>query len=158
MVSRAAEMERKDDSFWRGFPAVADYFGPAIVPLLRYLHLDPREVMHDFGDQLGRRAAARMGSLSINQMLDEFAKVWQGYRIGSLTVEGRDPLVLQISNCTVCGQLQGTGEIFECAFHEGLFKGALGERLGRPVTVRQETNYEGDAGTWCRQLAASETK
>ena len=157
MATKALETERKDDSFWRDFPAMADYFGPAIVPLLRYLRLDSKQVMHDFGEQLGRKAAAKMANLSLDQMLAEFAKVWEGYRIGSLTYEGRDPLVLQISNCTVCGQLQGTGEMFECAFHEGFFQGAIGERLGKPVTVRQQTNYEGEAGTWCRRLAVDAT-
>lgn len=156
MASKVMETERRDDPFWRDFPTMAGYFGPAIVPLLKHLHLDSREVMHDFGEQIGRRAAAKMSKLSLDQMLDEFAKVWQVYRIGSLTVEKRDPLVLQISNCTVCGQLQGTGEMFECAFHEGFFQGAVEERLGKPVIVRQETNYEGDAGTWCRRLAVSE--
>ena len=153
MASKAVQAERKDESFWRDFPVMADYFGPAMVPLLRYLGIDSREVMRDLGVQLGKRAAAKLANLSLEQMLDEFSKVWRGYRIGSLTVEGRDPLTLQISNCTVCGQLQGTGEMFECAFHEGFFQGALGERLGKPVSVRQQTNYEGEAGTWCRRLA-----
>ena len=153
MASKALEAERRDESFWREFPAMADYFGPAIVPLLRYLGLDSRQVMHALGEELGKKAASKMANLSSDQMLEEFSKVWQEYRIGSLTVEGRNPLVLQISNCTVCGQLQGTGEMFECAFHEGFFQGALGERLGKPVVVHQETNYEGEAGTWCRRLA-----
>ena len=153
MASKAVQAEKRDESFWRAFPVMADYFGPAMVPLLKYLGIDSREVMHDLGTQLGRRAAAKLANLSIEQMLDEFSKVWREYRIGSLTVEGRDPLILQISNCTVCGQLQGTGEMFECAFHEGFFQGAIGERLGKPVSVRQQTNYEGEAGTWCRRLA-----
>ena len=154
MASKAMQSEKEDRSFWRDFPVMADYFGPAVVPLLRYLNLDSKRVMHDLGEQLGRMAAAKLSNLSVDQMLNEFSKVWQGYRIGSLEVEGRDPLVLQISNCTVCGQLQGTGEMFECAFHEGFFQGALSERLGKQVSVTQQTNYEGEAGTWCRRLAA----
>lgn len=147
------EAERKDESFWREFPAMTDYFAPGIVPLLKYLGLGSKQVMHEFGEQVGKKAAAKMANLSLDQMLAEFARIWQEYRIGSVTVEGRDPLVIQISNCTVCGQLQGTGEMFECAFHEGFFQGALGAHLGKPVTVRQKTNYEGEAGTWCRRLA-----
>jgi len=154
MATKAVGTERTDEAFWREFPAMTDYFGPGIVPLLRYLGLNSKEVMHDFGEGVGRKAAAKMAHLSLDQMLDELGKIWQEYKIGSLTVEGRNPLVLQISNCTVCGQLQGTGEMFECAFHEGFFQGALSARLGRPVAVRQQTNYEGDAGTWCRRLAA----
>jgi predicted hydrocarbon binding protein len=153
MASKALETERRDESFWREFPAMTDYFAPGIVPLLRYLGLDSKQVMHEFGEQVGRKAASKMADLSLDQMLDEFARVWQAYKIGTLTVESRDPMVLQISNCTVCGQLEGTGEMFECAFHEGFFQGALSSRLGEPVKVSQETNYAGEAGTWCRRLA-----
>lgn len=152
MASKALETERKEESFWREYPAMTDYFAPGIVPLLKYLGLGSKQVMHEFGEQVGRKAAAKMSNLSIDQMLNEFSRIWQEYKIGSLAVESRDPLVLQISNCTVCGQLQGTGEMFECAFHEGFFQGALGARLGKPVTVHQQTNYEGEAGTWCRRL------
>jgi len=152
MASRALETERKDESFWREFPAMADYFAPGIVPLLSYLGLGSKQVMHEFGEQVGKKAAEGMAHLSVDQMLAEFGRVWQEYKIGTLSVESNDPLVIQISNCTVCGQLQGTGEMFECAFHEGFLQGALSERLGKPVSVSQQTNYEGDAGTWCRRL------
>ena len=153
MASKAVEKEGSDESFWREFPAMADYFAPGIVPLLKYLGLDSKQVMHEFGEQVGRKAAEKAAGLSPDEMLDELAGVWQDYKIGTLAVESRDPLVIQISNCTVCGQLEGTGDMFECAFHEGFFQGALSARLGKPVKVRQETNYEGDAGTWCRRLA-----
>jgi predicted hydrocarbon binding protein len=154
MASKAMETVKDEDSFWREFPDMADYFSPGIVPLLKYLGLSSKQVMHQFGEQVGKDAAAKMSHLSVDQMLDEFSKVWEGYRIGRLTVESRDPLVIQISNCTVCGQLQGTGEMYECAFHEGFFQGAISASLGRPVTLVQKTNYEGEAGTWCRRLAA----
>ena len=158
MASKAIQSNSGEESFWRGFPAMADYFAPGITPLLNYLGLDSKQVMHEFGEQVGKNAASKMASLSVNQMLEEFSRVWQDYKIGSLTVESHDPLVLQISNCTVCGQLQGTGEMFECAFHEGFFQGALSALLGKPVAVRQETNYEGEAGTWCRRLKAEPSK
>jgi predicted hydrocarbon binding protein len=154
MASKALETESDEDAFWRGFPHMADYFSPGIVPLLKYLGLSSKRVMHELGEQVGKDAAAKTAHLSIDEMLDEFSKIWEGYRIGRLTVESRDPLVLQISNCTVCGQLQGTGGMFECAFHEGFFQGALSSRLGKSVTFVQKTNYEGEAGTWCRRLAA----
>jgi predicted hydrocarbon binding protein len=154
MASKAMETDRKEDYFWREFPAMADYFSPGIVPLLNYLGLSSKTVMHEFGEQVGKKAAAKMANLSLDQMLEEFSRIWEEYRIGRLSVEGRDPLVLQISNCTVCGQLQGTGEMYECAFHEGFFQGALSARLGKPVDLHQQTNYEGEAGTWCRRLVA----
>jgi predicted hydrocarbon binding protein len=158
MASKAMETTERTESFWRGFPAMADYFAPGITPLLTYLGVDSKQVMHEFGEQIGRNAAAKMADLSLDQMLEEFSRIWQEYRIGSLTVESREPLVLQISDCTVCGQLQGTGEMFECAFHEGFFQGALSARLGKPIEVRQQTNYEGEAGTWCRRLQAEPQK
>lgn len=155
MASRAVESERADESFWKQFPTMTDYFAPGILPLTRYLGLSSKQVMHELGEQIGKDAAARLSHLTAEQMIDELARVWHDYNIGVLTVESRDPLVLQISNCTVCGQLPGTGEMFECAFHEGFFQGALAAKLGRPVTVRQSANFEGEAGTWCRRLAVT---
>lgn len=110
--------------------------------------------MHEFGEQVGPDAATKMADLTINQMLDEFSRIWEDYKIGTLSVERRDPLVLQVSNCTVCGQLQGTGEMYECAFHEGFFQGALSAKAGKPVSLCQQTNNEGESGTWCRKLVA----
>ncbi len=155
MATKAVETARKEESFWREFPAMADYFSPGIVPLLNYAGLSTKEAMHQFGELVGRSAAAKLEHLSVDQMLDEFSRMWEAYKIGTLSVESRDPLVLQVSDCTVCGQLQGTGEMFECAFHEGFFQGALSARLAKPVTVRQQVNYEGTAGTWCRRLSVS---
>ena len=148
----ASETEQGDGRFWREYPTMVEYFSPGIVPLLKYLNLNTKEVMHSFGELVGRSAASRMSNLSMNQTLDELATVWQSQGIGGLTVESTEPLVLQISNCAVCGQLQGTGDMFECAFHEGFFQGLLSEKVGRPVGVSQETNFEGEAGTWCRRL------
>ncbi len=87
-------------------------------------------------------------------MLDEFSRIWEEYKIGTLTLAAPDPLVLQVSNCTVCGQLQGTGEVYECAFHEGFFQGALSAKARKTVSLRQQTNNEGESGTWCRKLVA----
>ena len=153
-MGTSAETERRDQSFWREYPAMVGYFSPGIVPLLKYLGLNSRDVMREFGVQVGRSAATKMSGLSLNEMLGEFVRVWADYGIGQLTVESHEPLVLQISDCTVCGQLQGTGNMYECAFHEGFFQGALSGKLGRPVTLRQETNFAGEAGTWCRRLTA----
>ncbi len=157
-MPKTGQAAKDEESFWRDYPAMAGYFAPGINPLLSYLGLGSKQVMHGLGEMVGREAASKLAHLSLDQMLAEFGRIWQEYRIGSLTVENRDPLVLQISNCAVCGQLQGTGEMFECAFHEGFFQGALRTRLGRPVVVRQETNYQGEAGTWCRRLAVDVTE
>ena len=153
-MAKVLETDRKDEGFWREFPAMADYFSPGIVPLLKYLDLNSKQVMHEFGEYVGRNAAAKMAHMSAVQMLGEFERIWDDYEIGKLSIENREPLVIQISNCPVCGQLQGTGEMFECAFHEGFFQGALSGKLGKPVALRQHTNFEGEAGTWCRRLVA----
>jgi predicted hydrocarbon binding protein len=152
MATKSLGKVKGEESFWRDFPVMTDYFAPGIVPILKYLGLNSKQVMHDFGLQVGKDAAAKMANKSVDDVLSELSRVWEQYKIGRLTVESRDPLVLQISDCTVCGQLQGTGEMFECAFHEGFFQGVLGAKLGKPVTVHQQTNYEGEAGTWCRRL------
>ena len=151
-MSSKAVPDRTDPSFWREFPVMADYFSPAIVPLLRSLGMDTKRVMYEFGERLGHEAASKLARLSMEEMLQEFSRIWEETRVGRLTVEGKAPLVLQISDCAVCGQLQGTGEMYECALHEGFFKGALSGRLGRVVTLKQDTNFEGEAGTWCRRL------
>lgn len=153
-MATIAEAERREAGFWRDYPVMVDYFSPGIVPLLRYLGLNSKDVMREFGAQIGSSAASKMADRTLKGMLDELARVWQEYRIGDLSIESRDPLVLQISNCTVCGQLQGTGDMYECAFHEGFFQGALSTKAGRAVSLRQKTNYEGEAGTWCRRLVA----
>jgi len=152
MASKTVDSDEKEGSFWRDFPAMTDYFSPGIVPLLEYIGLSSKQVMHEFGEQVGHDAAAKMAHLSSAQMLDEFSRIWDEYKIGKLTVEARDPVILQVSNCTVCGQLQGTGEMYECAFHEGFFQGALSAKAGKSVSMRQQTNYEGESGTWCRRL------
>ena len=133
---------------------MAGYFSPGIVPLMNYLGLDSKQVMYQLGEQIGISAASKLSGLSAAQMLEEFSKVWDDNRIGRLTVESRTPLTIQISNCAVCGQLQGTAETFECAFHEGFFHGALTAKVGHPVNLRQELSREGEAGTWCRKLAS----
>ena len=154
MASKAAGVRETDTQFWKDFPAMVDYFSPAIQPLLDYLGLSSKQVMHEMGEMVGRGAAERLSRMTPKQMLEEFAKVWERYQIGTLSVEKTDPLVLQLSDCRVCGQMQGTGGLYECAFHEGFFQGALSGKLGRPVTLRQETNFAGEAGTWCRRLTA----
>ncbi len=154
MASEAVGIQKNEEQFWKEFPTMADYFSPAIQPLLRYAGISSKQLMHELGEMVGRSTANRLSGLTTRQMLDEFARIWDKYGIGKLTVEKDDPLVLQISNCTVCGQLAGTGEMYECAFHEGFFQGALSEKTGKPVILHQQTNYEGDAGTWCRRLAA----
>jgi predicted hydrocarbon binding protein len=154
MDTEAAGLKGDEKEFWKGLPAMVDYFSPAIQPLLAYAGISSKRAMHDLGELVGGNAAAKLSHLTSRQMLDEFGRIWESNGIGKLTVVRGDPLLLQISDCTVCGQLQGTGEMYECAFHEGFFQGALSVKTGKPVTLTQETNYEGEAGTWCRRLSA----
>ena len=53
-------------------------------------------------------AGAKTANLSLDPMLDEFAGVWQTYKIGTLTTDSRNPMVILISNCTVCGHSERT--------------------------------------------------
>jgi predicted hydrocarbon binding protein len=154
MSSEEVGARGTEAQFWKAFPAMADYFSPGIEPLLNYLGLSSKQVMHEMGEMVGRSAAEKLSGMTAREMLEEFASMWGKYRIGTLSIERTDPLVLQITNCAVCGQLQGTAEMYECAFHEGFFQGALSGRLGRPVSLRQQMNYAGEAGTWCRRLTA----
>jgi predicted hydrocarbon binding protein len=157
MTSEVVGRRNSEEKFWRDLPAITDYFGPAIAPLQKYLGVGSRELMFDLGLSLGRKAAQRADGLSAREMLNELVKVWDEYGIGRLTIAETDPLVLVISDCTICGQLPGTGEMYECAFHEGFFQGALSAKLGSTVVLHQDTNYEGTAGTWCRRLVANAT-
>lgn len=96
-----AETERREEGFWREYPATVEYFSPGIVPFLKYLGLSSKEIVHGFGEQVGRSAASKVSYLSIPEMSDELANVWQKNGIGTLSVESRNPLILQVSNCTV---------------------------------------------------------
>ena len=87
MASQPMESDRREEYFWRDFPAMTDYFSPGIVPLLRYLGLSSQQVMHQFGEQVGRNAACKMAHLSMPQTLDESARIWEEYKIGQLSVE-----------------------------------------------------------------------
>ena len=61
MASKPTQTVGRDESFWREFPALTGYFAPGMVPLLKYLDLDSKQVMHEFGEQVGRKAAGLAG-------------------------------------------------------------------------------------------------
>jgi predicted hydrocarbon binding protein len=154
METERVRRARWEDDFWKEFSSVSDYFGPAIEPLQKKFGVGTKELMFQLGVLLGQKAAKQMDEANASEMLENFASVWNDYRLGRLEVLSKAPLEILISDCRICGQLQGTGEMYECALHEGFFQGALSTKLGKPVSFRQETNYEGTAGTWCRRLAA----
>jgi predicted hydrocarbon binding protein len=143
-----------DERFWKSLPSMTDYFSPAIKPLQEYLGVGSKEMMFHMGLFLGRRAAEMEASPSAVEMLKNLVKVWDRNELGRLEIASLDPVTLVITDCRICGQLAGSGDRYECAFHEGFFEGALSAKLGKPVELRQETNYEGTAGTWCRRLVA----
>ena len=88
------EKEHGDESFRREFPTMADHFVLGTIPLLKYLELDTKQVKRDFGEHVGRQAAERTADPSLEEMLDEFAIVWRAYKIGTLAVKSRDPLII----------------------------------------------------------------
>lgn len=150
---------RAEKEFWKEFPVMADYFGRAITSLQSYLGVNSKEIFASLGEVFGRKAAERYdSSLDLESVLKSVSSIWEDYKIGNLEISNRDPLTLVISDCSICGQLAGSGENYDCAFHEGFFRALLSERLGRKVNLIQETNYEGGAGTWCRRYVANDVK
>lgn len=133
---------------------MTDYFSPAIKPLQEYLGVGSKEMMFQVGLFLGQRAADMEPSPSAEEMLKNLVNVWERHELGHLELASLDPVTLVITDCRICGQLPGTGDMYECAFHEGFFQGALSTKLKKSVELKQETNYEGAAGTWCRRLVA----
>jgi len=119
MASKPMKTVCRDESFWRESPAMTGYFAPGIVPLLKYLELDSKQVMHEFGEQVGRKAAAKMANLPLDQMLDELAKVWQECEIGTLAVGSRNPIIIQISNAPCAASLMGLGRCSNAPFMRG---------------------------------------
>jgi predicted hydrocarbon binding protein len=141
----------QQELLWKDFIALADFFSPAIRRMQQYAGVESREILYTLGTIFGRRVAERSAARNLDELLAELSRAWEEYEIGRLQVERREPLTLTIYNCTICGQVAGTGEIFDCPFHEGFFDGVLSTYLGRDVKVIQETNFKGEAGTWCRR-------
>lgn len=154
METEEVRSRRWEAGFWKEFSTASDYFEPAIEPLQRKFGVGSKELMFHIGTFLGRKAAEKVEAETAGEMLEKFVSIWNEYNLGRLQVLSKAPLTLLISDCRICGQLPGTGEMYECAFHEGFFQGALSAKLGRQIAFRQETNYEGTAGTWCRRLVA----
>src|SRR5579875_2063071 len=152
----AAARKIKKEEFWKDFPTMADYFSRAVTTIQNYTGMKSDEVFHSLGETFGRKAAEKFDpEMNLENVLDAMSKVWTKYEIGILDIVNRDPLTLVISDCTVCGQLAGTGGNYDCEFHEGFFESLLSTRLGRKVELVQVTNYEGNAGTWCRRYVAN---
>jgi predicted hydrocarbon binding protein len=156
-MATEAPTRTKDAGFWRDFPSMTDYFSDGINTLQSYLGIGSKEAMFELGKFFGERAANKIDAPTTKDMLHELENVWQKYDIGTLDIADEDPLVLVVSDCRICGKLSGTGDMYECAFHEGFFQGALSAKMKKKVSFHQETNYEGEAGTWCRVMV-SDTK
>jgi len=140
--------------FWKDFPAATDYFSPAIKALQSYLGFGSKDILYSLGEMMGRKASEKMGDKNLAEVLSELSKLWEHMDLGHLQVVSRSPLTLEVSNCMICGQLAGTGGMYECAFHEGFFHGVLSSNLHKDVLVHQDTNFEGEAGTWCRRFVS----
>lgn len=138
--------------FWRDFPAAADYFSPAVLAMQRYFGVGSKEILRSIGEAFGKKAAEKFEGMEIKDIVSELSGMWQKMEVGRLDVVGNDPLTLMVSDCMICGQLAGTGGMFECAFHEGFLQSVLNNSLGKKVELHQEANFEGQAGTWCRRF------
>jgi predicted hydrocarbon binding protein len=140
--------------FWKDFPAATDYFSPAIKALQGYLGFGSKDILYSLGEMMGRKVVEKLGDMNLTEVLSELSRLWVTMDIGHLKVVSRDPLTLEVSNCMICGQLAGTGGMYECAFHEGFFHGVFTSCLRKEVQVHQDTNFEGEAGTWCRRFVS----
>lgn len=150
----ATEDEKNPEFFRKDFPSMADYFSPAIKSLQDFLGVGSKEVLYQLGAIFGQKMGERYKSIEPKQMLEELSIMWEKMEIGRLNVEKTDPLTILVSDCRVCGQLPGTGGMYNCAFHEGFFQSLLTARFGGRVALVQQTNFEGIAGTWCRRFVA----
>ena len=152
-MTTEARQEFKTDKkpFWKDFVTMTDYFSHAILPLQSELGAASEDLFFNLGQVLGEKAAQQYRSLGLGETLEELRRLWREKDIGRLEIEKKDPLELVIYDCTVCGQLPGTGGMYDCAFHEGFFGGVISAKLNRKVTLSQVTNFEGSAGTWCRR-------
>ncbi len=144
----------KDESFWKDFASMADFFSPAMTPLQRYVGLGSKDLFYSLGGAFGREVAKKLEGKTLRETLSELSDLWERAEIGRFEVLSTDPLTLLVTNCRVCGQLPGTGSMYDCAFHQAFFESVISNAMGGDVTLRQDTNFEGEAGTWCRKFVA----
>jgi predicted hydrocarbon binding protein len=144
--------EKRD--FWKDFVSMTDYFSHAILPMQQQYGVKSEDLFYSLGRLIGAKAAKTYANLSIEETLHELQHVWREKEIGRIEIESNSPLRLSIHDCTICGQLPGTGGMFDCAFHEGFFGGVLSFKENRNVKIQKVTNFEGGAGTWCRSYIA----
>jgi predicted hydrocarbon binding protein len=156
LVKEQQQVKRPEQEFWKDFLTMADYFNHAIVPLQKHFELKSEDIFHSLGASLGKDVAERYPEADLKEALNDMSKLWGELRIGRLSVEKTDPLELMISDCMVCGQLAGSGEMYDCPFHEGFFQSFVSSKLGKDVHLKQVTNFEGSAGTWCRKFVVSD--
>ena len=142
MASKATETEGRDEPSWRQFPAMTNYFPPAIVPLLKHLELDSKQVVREFGEQGGGRQLLRgppFHSIVCSTVREDLAGVQYLHAEGrKQQPDGRSGLELHRARAA-----RRDGEMLECPSQEGFFRGDLSAHPGKPVKVSQETNYLG---------------
>jgi len=148
------EFTTQKRDFWKDYVTMTDYFAHAILPMQRKYGIKSEDLFYSLGRLIGARAAKAYSKLTLEETLHELQKVWEENEIGRLVIESKKPLQISIHDCTVCGQLAGTGAMFDCAFHEGFFGGVLSFKENKNVPLHQVTNFEGGAGTWCRKYTA----
>ncbi len=151
MTTIVRQEQRSKDEFWKDFLTMADYFNHGIAPLQKHFNLESQDLFHSLGQTLGQNVAQKYSGSDLKEIVLDLSRLWEELRIGRLVIERTDPLELVIYDCTICGQLPGSGGMYDCAFHEGFFESVLSTKLNRKVSLKQVTNFEGNAGTWCRK-------
>ncbi|MEM2236813.1 MAG: hypothetical protein QXR26_04720 [Candidatus Caldarchaeum sp.] len=140
----------EEERFWRDIVSSVAFFSPAVNPLQRQFSISSKELMRKLGETMGRKASESIKAPDLRAVFTHLSEIWRKLVLGKLEVVSEDPLMIRISDCTVCGQIPELGKLFECSFHEGFFAGLLSHRLGRDVKVRQEAGMSGESGTWTR--------
>ena len=151
MMMEPNARRQKQQEFWKDFLTMADYFNHAIAPIQKHFGLQSSDLFNSLGYTLGKSVAEQYSDADLRELVHDLRRLWEKLEIGVLNVVSENPLELMISDCTICGQLPGSGEMYDCAFHEGFFRGVLSLKTGRDVKLTQVTNFEGSAGTWCRR-------
>ncbi|GBC70029.1 hypothetical protein HRbin01_01736 [archaeon HR01] len=146
MATAGVEYEK----FWRDIVGAVAFFSPAVNPIQKEFGISSKELMRRLGVEMGRKASESIKAENLRAVFSHLSDVWRRLVLGRLEVISETPLVIRISDCTICGQIPELGRLFECSFHEGFFAGLLSHRLGRNVKVWQEGEMSGESGTWTR--------
>ncbi|MEM2580254.1 MAG: hypothetical protein QW077_03315, partial [Candidatus Caldarchaeum sp.] len=107
----------EEERFWRDIVSSVAFFSPAVNPLQRQFSISSKELMRKLGETMGRKASESIKAPDLRAVFTHLSEIWRKLVLGKLEVVSEDPLMIRISDCTVCGQIPELGKLFECSFH-----------------------------------------